>query len=191
MTMLVRAADIARSPGDPKVLETGPSSLGTSDNLAHALGWFSIGLGAVQLLAARRVTEALGMQGHENLIRAYGAREIASGMMCLSANPVPGVASRIVGDALDIATLLAAQGRRNPQQGNVRLALAAVIGITVLDVVCYQALTARHGRSSAPPRDYRDRSGFPQGVAAARAASASGKEQGLGHEEAASPVPPV
>jgi hypothetical protein len=191
MTMLVRAADIARSPGDPKVQETGPSSLGTSDSLARALGWFSIGLGAVQLLAAPRVTEALGLQGHETLVRAYGAREIATGMMCLSTNPVPGVASRIAGDALDIATLLAAQGRDNPRQGNARLALAAVIGITVLDVVCHQALTARHGRPSAPPREYRNRSGFPQGVAAARAAAARGQEQGLGHDEAASPVPPV
>ena len=43
---------------------------------------------------------------------------------------------------------------------------------TLLDVACAQALRARHQRSSESPRDYSGRSGFPQGVAAARGAAA-------------------
>lgn len=177
MNVLARAADITRSPGDPKVLSTGPSSFAAPDQLGRGLGWFSIGLGMVQLFAARSLAHSLGMRGAEGLIRGYGLREIASGMACLSVNPVPGVVSRIAGDAVDIATLLTALPN-NPKRENVQLALLAVIGITALDVLCTSQLTARHGRPSGPGRNYSDRSGFPQGVAAA---------QGVAREAPAAP----
>ena len=51
MTYISRLSDITRSKGDPKVLRTGPSSLGSADRLARGLGWYSIGLGLVELLA--------------------------------------------------------------------------------------------------------------------------------------------
>lgn len=54
-------SNIARSEGDPEVLRSGPSSLGRADQLAKALGWFSLGLGLAELLAPRRITRALGM----------------------------------------------------------------------------------------------------------------------------------
>ena len=53
-------SNITRSKGDPKVLTSGPSSLAASDRLGRLLGWFSIGLGMMELLAPRRVTRALG-----------------------------------------------------------------------------------------------------------------------------------
>ena len=65
-------SNIARSQGDPKVLRSGPSSLGGADRLARALGWFSLGLGLAELLAPRLFTHALGMRGSEGLVRAYG-----------------------------------------------------------------------------------------------------------------------
>ena len=46
-------SNIARSKGDPKILNSGPSSLGAADRLARALGWFSIGLGADGAVRAR------------------------------------------------------------------------------------------------------------------------------------------
>ncbi|MDJ0390130.1 hypothetical protein QMO56_18630 [Roseomonas sp. E05] len=170
MNMLAKAADIARSPGDPKVQSTGPSSLGAADRMARGLGWFSIGLGAAELLAANRVARGLGLEGYEWLIRGYGLREVASGVACLSANPLPGVTSRVAGDGLDILTLLPALRHDNPKRGNAELALLAVAGVTLLDVLCQQGLTRRHARPSGPRRDYRDRSGFPKGLAAARGA---------------------
>ena len=45
-------SNIARSKGDPKILHSGPSSLGAADRMAKALGWFSIGLGLTELIAA-------------------------------------------------------------------------------------------------------------------------------------------
>jgi hypothetical protein len=63
--MMEKISNIVRSRGDPKVIETGPSSFGASDRMARNLGWFSIGLGALELLLPERVTRTLGMEGQE------------------------------------------------------------------------------------------------------------------------------
>jgi hypothetical protein len=96
----------------------------------------SVGLGAVDMVASEAIAESLGMEGKVNLIRLCGAREMASGVACLSMNPPKaGIWSRLVGDALDIALLAGHMGRSNPKRGNVGLALAAVLGVTVMDAV--------------------------------------------------------
>jgi len=171
VNILTKVTNVARSKNDPRVLKSGRSSLAGADQLARALGWFSIGLGLSQLLAAPRYTRALGVKGKEAVVRACGAREIAHGVLSLSTERRAGLRSRVGGDALDIAILGAAM-RDNPKRGNVAIALALVLGITVLDVVGAQRVTARHRRRSEQIRDYRDRSGFPQGIERARGAAA-------------------
>lgn len=173
MTILTRFADIARSPGDPKVLSKGPSSLGVPDRLARGLGWFGLGLGLVQLVAPGRITRALGLKGKEGLVRAYGAREIGSGILSLSVDKQVGLWGRVVGDGLDIATVATGLRRGNPKRGNVRVALGVLAGVMLLDLAVARAVTARHSRKrlDGPSRSYRDRSGFPRGVQAARGAA--------------------
>src|SRR3954465_14393205 len=112
--MMTYLSNIARSEGDPKVLRSGPSSLGTSDQLAKALGWFSLGLGIAEIVAPQRFTRALRMEGSEGLVRAYGAREIAAGMMTLSPDKSMGLWSRVAGDAVEGVTLLAGPRRHHP-----------------------------------------------------------------------------
>src|SRR5437763_8919891 len=124
MTYMATMSNIARSKGDPKVLSSGPGSLDATDRLARALGWFSIGLGLAELLAPRALTRALGMEGSEALVRAYGMREIGAGIMTLSPDKGLGLQSRVAGDALDIATLLAGLRGDNPKRDNVAIALA-------------------------------------------------------------------
>lgn len=169
--MIRYLANVTRSKGDPKILRSGPSSRGWTDNLARFLGWFSIGLGLAELMAPRSLTRALGMQGHESLVRAYGAREIGAGIMTLSTEKEAGLWSRVAGDALDIATLVAGLTGRNRQRGNVVLALTMVVGVTALDVLAAQGMTARHSRNVGARRSYHDRSGFPKGIQAAKAAA--------------------
>jgi len=164
-------SNITRPAGDPKVLHAGRSSLGPADRLSRALGWFSIGLGITELLAPRRITEALGMQGSESLVRAYGAREIGSGLLSLSIEKDVGLWSRVAGDALDIATVATAMRPGNRKIGNVVLTLALLAGVTVIDVLGAQAVTVRHKRRSGTRTQYSDRSGFPQGLAKARGAA--------------------
>jgi hypothetical protein len=131
--------------------------------VAHGLGWFSIALGMAEVAAPRTLTRALGMEGQESLVRAYGLREIATGAAILTAqDPKPWVWGRVAGDALDMATLGAGYRNGNEKSRTLGLALAAVAGVTALDVWCAQALGNGTGRRSLPLRDYRDRSGFPR-----------------------------
>jgi hypothetical protein len=82
--MAYYVSNIARSDEDPKVLRSGPSSLEGADRMAKALGWFSIGLGLAELIAAKRIARALGMEGMEARVRAYGVRELGHGIVSLS-----------------------------------------------------------------------------------------------------------
>lgn len=164
-------SNMTRSEGDPKVIRSGPSSFSSSDRLARNLGWFSIGLGMIELIAAEKVTDALGMRGKENLVRAFGLREITSGIITLSVDKQAGLNTRIAGDALDIATLATAMRPDNRKRDNAALALLMVAGVTFLDIVATGANTIRHTRHIGQRRSYDDRSGFPNGVEAARGAA--------------------
>lgn len=174
-------ANITRRKTEPKILEGGKSSLGAADRMAKFLGWFSIGLGAVELLAPRTVTRHLGMTGSEGLVRAFGAREIGTGVLSLSIDKEAGMVARLIGDGMDAAALMAAHHPFNPRQSEVSRSLLLVAGIAVLDAIALQSLRNRH-RRKGEPRSYRDRSGFPQGVQAARQISRSG----VPHRETAS-----
>jgi hypothetical protein len=159
---------IARSEGDPSVEEKGPSSLTGADRLARALGWFSIGLGVTELVAPGHLARALGLNGKESLIRAYGARELASAVPTLSVDKPIGLAARIGGDALDLGTLIPALHPDNPKRRNAAIATAMVAGITLLDLAAYVGVKAAHRRGPGSDRDYSDRSGLPRGAQASR-----------------------
>jgi hypothetical protein len=164
-------SNITRSQHDPKILRVGPSSLGPTDRLARGLGWFSLGLGLCEFIAPRRITRALGMRGMEPLVRAYGVREIASGMLSLSVDKQVGLQSRLVGDGLDIATLLAGFRNDNPRKHSVALALLMVAGVTALDCLAAQGTRAHHARPRGERRLYGDRTGFPKGIQGAKGAA--------------------
>lgn len=118
-----------------------------SRNLARALGWFSIALGAVELLAPQRLARMLGMHGHEAVLQLYGLRELASGAAILATGgSAASVWSRVGGDALDAGTLALQLHPDNPKRANVAVALAAVGGISLLDWACAQALSAEQTR---------------------------------------------
>ncbi len=162
MSLMTRIGDFDRSAGDPKVITSGPSSLTGADKLARALGWLSLGLGLVEIIGARRIARALNLDDQAALIRALGAREIASGFMTLAPGHTAGVSARIAGDVLDAGLLLAAKRSREADHKGLDRALGAVLVIAALDVACAALLSAQHGRSGRP-RDYSDRSGFPNG----------------------------
>lgn len=171
MSMATRLSNEVRWPGDPRVISSGPSTLTGTDRTAHALGWFSIALGVSELLFARRYARWLGVEGTEWLVRVSGMREIGAGMLTLSPSKVAGLWSRVAGDALDIAMLGAAARSPRANRGSIGAALAFVLGVTVADVVAAQAVSSQHRRGRGAARDYRDRSGFPQGLERARGAA--------------------
>ena len=109
-------------------------------------------------------------EGSEPMVRAYGAREIASGVVSLSVDKKVGLWSRVAGDGVDIATLMPGLHPWNPRRGNVKLAMTAVIGIAILDLYVAGALSTRQRRTSHK-QSYKNRSGFPQGLDRARSAA--------------------
>ena len=142
-------------------------------HVAQSLAWFSIALGAAELLASRRMARMLGMHGQERLIQAYGLREIVKGVGILTSHdPTPWVWGRVAGDALDLGTLAVAYRQSNKPR-NVALAMANVAAVTALDVMTAQQLAAITRRQERPVRDYSDRSGFPRDVEASRGLAAN------------------
>ena len=143
-------------------------------DVAYGLGWFSIALGVAEIVAPRSFTRTLGMDGHERLVQCYGLREIATGIGILSSdNPAPWIWGRVAGDVLDIATVATALHDDNPERENVKIAMAALAGVTALDAACAQALSMESGQEE-PRRivDYSGRSGFPRSPGAMRGAAA-------------------
>jgi len=163
-------SNIVRSEGDPKILRSGSSSLTPADRVVTAIGWFSIGLGLLELIAPHQITRAIGAEGKESLVRTFGVREIGHGMLALSTEKKVGTWSRVAGDGLDLALLLAAMKPENPKRQNAAIALAIVLGVMALDFLAAQAVTTQHRRVDGR-RSYRGRSGFPQGVEAAKGAA--------------------
>jgi hypothetical protein len=138
--------------------------------LARGLGWFSIALGAAEIIAPRLLARQLGMKGQQDLVRVYGFREIISGYGILrSSNPALWVWSRVIGDALDMATLGVGYRKNNgllqdKKRRNISIAFAAVGGVALLDAVCAGMLTAKNKKQKRMIRmyDYSSRSGFPK-----------------------------
>jgi hypothetical protein len=162
-----------RGENDPEIVEGGPSSLTSAEKLAKGLGWLSIALGVTQLVAGRRLAEALGLDGKAGLVRLTGAREIGSGMMTLSPDKRAGLWSRVGGDVMDILLVATAlDAPRSHQRSNAKLALAAVAGVTVLDLIAARAITLQQARREEP-RNFGHRSGFPRGLNTARGAAKS------------------
>ena len=111
--------------------------------LAKGLGWFSIGLGLTELLAPKAIAKVCGVSNaHTGLIRVYGLREIAAGVMIFSQkNPATGMWSRVAGDALDLATLGKAFASPSANKGRLGFATANVAVVTALDLIAAKQLS--------------------------------------------------
>ena len=69
-----------------------------ADTLAGGLGWFSIGLGLGEVVASRGLGRYLGMEDRAGVLRAFGVREIATGVGLLaSRRRAPWMWGRVAG----------------------------------------------------------------------------------------------
>ena len=120
--------------------------------LSLGLGVFSIALGAVELFGSRRITGALEADGHEGVVKAFGAREVLAGANLIAAPAhATNVWNRVAGDTMDLAALgLAA--RSAPRDRAIWGALAFVVAATALDVFVARGLDQQTGKSS-PARE--------------------------------------
>jgi hypothetical protein len=105
---------------------------------ARLLGWTSIAVGVTELVATKWLEEEIGVDKHEALIRGFGVREIAAGVMILNQpglnkSLAAGLWSRVVGDALDIFTLAEASYSTRNSTGLANI-LAIVLAVTGMDI---------------------------------------------------------
>src|SRR5688572_6121697 len=132
----------------------GPAWTGSTDgrSLATVLGFVSVALGAVELLAPRQVARAIGVRpsaATTTVIRGMALREIASGAGILShPESKEWVGTRVVGDVVDLAALgVAVLKSERPMR--TLLAAAVVLGIGALDVLATEQLA--EARKSPTP----------------------------------------
>ncbi len=143
---------------------------------ARGLGWFSLGLGLAECLMPRTMARAVGLEGKENLLRAFGLREIATGVgLLMSRDPEPWVWGRVAGDALDLGALSAGLRGDNPHRTGTAIAMLAVAQVSAVDVACAKALGAYRQEAENEVRylDYGERGGFDRPAGEMRGAALS------------------
>ena len=137
------------------------------EQLAQALGWFSIGLGLAEVFAPRSLAKAIGMRedgNNETLLRLAGMREIVTGFAILTQKePLGGMRARVGGDTMDLAVLGMALSSQDSEREKVALATVAVLGVTALDALCCQQLS----RADTPTNGYAG-NGSPRALRAAQ-----------------------
>ena len=115
------------------------------ESLANFLGMFSIALGVAQIAAPGGMSRLVGIDNDERnraLMRTMGLREITSGLGILSKQqPAGWVWSRVAGDALDLALLGRAMTDEENDRGRTIAATLAVLGVTMLDIMCAKQLS--------------------------------------------------
>jgi hypothetical protein len=135
--------------------------------VATGLGWFSIALGVTELVAPRLVARAAGTRASPFMVRLCGAREIVNGVGILMARKrAPWLWARVAGDAFDIAVT------RRPA------AIAALAGVTALDLAAAAKQSREENRPPARRYDYSDRSGFPRPPSEMRGTAAKKERAG-------------
>lgn len=114
---------------------------------SYGLGWFSLALAAAELFAPKKIAKALSSEGHEGLIRGFGAREAIAGVgLVTDQGHGLRVWNRVAGDAMDLTALHFAR-KRAPENRTIWAAIAVVAVVTTLDICTAIGLDRRTGKS--------------------------------------------
>lgn len=115
------------SPGDER-----------DERIADGLGWFSLGLGAAQLLAPGALNRLAGI--HDDAAarvaqRLVGVREVGAFAAIMADRPRPALPlwSRVGGDLIDLALLARAWERKRESAPRLALTIANIAAVTGLD----------------------------------------------------------
>ncbi len=119
------------------------------------MGWFSLGLGTMQLVTPDGVNRLCGLPpggARRRTQRVIGARELAAAGGLLSrSNGSRWMAARVGGDVMDLALLLRSLGSSSKRR-RTTIATAAVVGVTALDLAGVPERHTTNGRTSMKTR---------------------------------------
>lgn len=106
--------------------------------IAEGLGWFSLGLGAAQLLAPGALNRLAGIRddaGARLAQRFVGVREVGAFAAIMAGRPRPVLPlwSRVGGDLMDLALLAHAWENKRESAPRLALTIASIAGVTGLD----------------------------------------------------------
>jgi uncharacterized membrane protein len=146
-----RRGDAPPGPYDSDLGMQGDVAPTQEKPLITFLGWFSIGLGLVQIFAPRTLLNLIGVKDHAanvTITRIVGMREIAGGMgLFIEPRPVTWIQARIAGDGMDLALLDRALTADQTENRNATIgALIAVLAVTAVDIAANQILTQKHSQ---------------------------------------------
>ena len=124
--------------------------------LARNLGWFSIGLGATEILApglVARISGAPDSKRSRTVIRTYGGREIAQGIAILSSMPRPAgwMWGRVAGDVLDIGSVAVGMLSKDGNVPRGLMAMTSLLGVTAIDYYCADKLSSKTPATGTTP----------------------------------------
>ena len=132
--------------------------------LVKSLGWFALGLGALEMTIPRLMAWLVGVKpnnGAKQTMRVLGAREAASGVGLLRRQQLPEwLGVRVAGDATDIGLLVSSLLARRPGarvlatrlRSRLGFVLGGVLGVTVLDILGLRyVLRALKSQGGKPP----------------------------------------
>jgi uncharacterized membrane protein len=122
--------------------------------LSRGLGWFSIALGVTELAVPRTLARTIGVDPDGAtpwILRAMGAREVLAGLGVLMQprRPVP-LWGRVAGDAVDLALLGIGAAFKRTSTPRIAGAIAAVAGVTALDVIAGTRTQRSFQRANRP-----------------------------------------
>jgi ferritin-like metal-binding protein YciE len=117
------------------------------DRAPSALGWFSVALGAAEVLAPDVIAELAGIKSRPALLRLFGAREIASGIGLLASNePSKWLWARVAGDLMDLVVLGSTPLRaERGARSKLAAATTSIVGVTAIDALA----AIRHSRRAS------------------------------------------
>jgi uncharacterized membrane protein len=123
-----------------------PTGAGGAPKLTTGLGWFSLGLGTVQLVAPSRVNWLIGVKDDPRTRfwqRVVGVQELSAGAGILGQpRPVEWLWGRTAGDVMHLTMLARAFRRRRDDATRLAGAMAAVVGCFAADAYASASMTA-------------------------------------------------
>ena len=120
----------------------------TAYKVARCLGYASIAIGLIELVWADSLAMNLGLSRFEWLVRAYGVREVLTGVLILvSKDPTPWIWLRVIGDAVDGATLGWGYMRDPFKMMGIMTCFMTVTPVIIADVWCALKLSSSKSKS--------------------------------------------
>jgi hypothetical protein len=129
------------------------------DAVARGLGVFSLVLGTAQIVAPRGLARMIGVKDdreHGAVMRMRGLTEIGSGVGILARpRPAGWLWARVIGDAIDVALLSAADTRKPARTAAAMAAVAGVMAPDMLEALRLSRGTDGNGTRDGAPRAIR------------------------------------